>query len=43
MEMRAEQNQKEAFEQAARALESYNKLSERILHVIINIGGSDSV
>ena len=43
MEMRAEQNQKEAFKQAARALESYNKLSERILHVIINIGGSDSV
>ena len=43
MEMRAEQNQKEAFEQATKALESYNKLSERILHAIINIGGSDNI
>lgn len=43
MEMRAEENQQEAFEQVTKVLESYNRLSERILHAIVNIGGSDNV
>ena len=41
MEMRAEENKREAFEQAQKALNSYNALSERIIHAIINIGGSN--
>lgn len=43
MEMRAEENRKDAFEQAEKALESYNQLSEQILHAIINIGSCDNV
>ena len=41
MEMRMEENKREAFMQAEKALNSYNKLSERILHAIINIGGTN--
>ena len=41
MEMRAIENRREALEQAQKALESYNALSERILHAIVNIGGND--
>ena len=41
MEMRMVENQKKAFEQAEKALESYNMLSERIVHAIVNIGGTD--
>ena len=41
MEMHMVENQKAAFEQAEKALELYNKLSERLIHAIINIGGSD--
>lgn len=40
MELRATENRKEALEQAQKALESYNALSERILHAIVNIGGN---
>ena len=43
MELRAIENKKEAFEQAQQALNSYNILSERIVHAIINIGGSNDV
>ena len=39
MELHAIENKKEALEQAQRALDSYNALSERILHAIVNIGG----
>ena len=42
MELRAMENRKEAFEQAQKALESYNMLSEWILHMIVNIGGSNN-
>lgn len=41
MELCATENRKEAFEQAQKALESYNALSERILHTIVNIGGNE--
>lgn len=41
MEMRMVENQRVAFEQAQKALDSYNMLSERIVHAIVNIGGSD--
>ena len=41
MELRVMENKKEAFEQAQKALDSYNMLSERILHAIVNIGGSN--
>ena len=41
MEMRAIENRREALEQVQKALESYNALSERILHAIVNIGGND--
>jgi hypothetical protein len=41
MELHAIENRKEAFEQAQKALESYNMLSEWILHAIVNIGGSN--
>ena len=41
MEMRAIENKREAFEQAQKALDSYNALSERIVHAIVNIGGSN--
>ena len=43
MELRAIENQKEAFRQAQLALDSYNMLSERILHAIVNIGGTSNV
>ena len=43
MEMRAEENKKEAFEQAQKALTAYIVLSERITHAIVNIGGSNDV
>lgn len=39
--MRAIENKREAFKQAQKALDSYNMLSERIVHVIVNIGGSN--
>ena len=39
MELCAIENKKEALKQAQRALDSYNALSERILHAIVNIGG----
>ena len=35
MEMRAEESQREAFEQVTRALESYNRLLKQILHAIV--------
>jgi hypothetical protein len=41
MEMCAIENQQAAFEQAEKALISFNALSERLLHAIVNIGGSD--
>ena len=41
MEMRAIENNREAFEQAQKALDSYNRLSEQIIHAIVNIGGSN--
>ena len=40
MELHATENRKEALEQAQKALELYNALSERILHAITNIGGN---
>ena len=40
MELCATENRKEALEQAQKALKSYNALSERILHAIVNIGGN---
>ena len=43
MEMHAEENQQEAFKQAQKALDSYNRLSEQILHAIINISGTNDV
>ena len=43
MELRAIENKKKAFEQAQKALDSYNLLSEKIVHVIVNIGGSNDV
>lgn len=43
MELRAMENQKEAFEQAQRALDSYNVLSEKLIHAIVNIGGSNDM
>ena len=43
MELHVIENKKEAFEQAQQALDSYNILSEWIVHAIINIGGSDDV
>ena len=43
MELRVIENKKEAFEQAQKALDSYNLLSEKIVHVIVNIGGSNNV
>ena len=41
MELRAIENKQEAFEQAQKALDSYNMLSEKIVHAIVNIGGSN--
>ena len=41
MEMQMVENQKIAFEQEEKALESYNKLLEWIIQAIINIGGND--
>ena len=43
MELCAIENKKEAFEQAQKALDSYNLLSEKIVHAIVNIGGSNDV
>ena len=43
MELRAMENKREAFEQAQKALDAYNMLSERIIHAIVNIGGSNDV
>lgn len=42
MELREIENKKEALEQAQKALDSYNELSKRILHAIVNIGGSNT-
>ena len=41
MEMRMVENQKKAFEQAEKVLESYNMLSEQIVYAIVNISGTD--
>ena len=41
MEMWMVENQKKAFEQAEKVLESYNMLSEQIVYTIVNIGGTD--
>jgi len=41
MELREMENQREALEQAQKALDSYNDLSRRILHAIVNIGASN--
>lgn len=41
MEMCAIENQQAAFEQAEKALISFNALSEQLLHEIVNIGGSN--
>ena len=41
MELCVIKNKKEAFKQAQKALDSYNRLSERIIHAIVNIGGSN--
>ena len=43
MEMHTEENKQEAFEQAQKALDSYNRLLERILHAIVNISGTNDV
>ena len=43
MELRAMENKKEAFEQVQKALDAYNLLSEKIIHVVVNIGGSNDV
>jgi len=43
MELHAIENKKEAFEQAQKALELYNLLSEKIVHAIVNIGGSNDI
>jgi hypothetical protein len=40
MELRAMENKREAFEQVQKALDSYNMLSEKIVHAIVNIGGN---
>lgn len=42
MELRAMENKRDAFEQVQKALDSYNLLSERIVHAIVNIGGSNA-
>jgi hypothetical protein len=41
MELRAIENKREALEQAQKALDAYNMLSERIIHAIVNVGGSN--
>ena len=41
MELCVIENKKEAFKQAQKALDSYNRLSEQIIHAIVNIGGSN--
>ena len=43
MELRAMENKKEAFEQVQKVLDAYNLLSEKIIHVVVNIGGSNDV
>ena len=43
MELRAMENKRDALEHAQKALDSYNVLSERIIHAIVNIGGSNNV
>ena len=40
--MRAIENQRAAFEQAEKVLNSFNMLSERLLHAIVNISGSEN-
>ena len=42
MELHVVENQKEALKQAQKALNSYNMLSERIIHAIVNIGSTDN-
>ena len=42
MEMWMIENEKAAFDQAQKALDSHNMLSEQLLHAIVNIGGSNS-
>lgn len=43
MELCGMENKREAFEQAQKALDAYNMLSEQIIHAIVNIGGSNDV
>ena len=40
MEMWMVKNQKTAFEQVEKALESYSMLSKQIMHTIVNIGST---
>ena len=42
MELHVVENQKEALKQAQKALNSYNMLSERIIHAIVNIGSTNN-
>ena len=37
------ENKKEAFEQVQKVLDAYNLLSEKIIHTVVNIGGSNDV
>ena len=41
MQLHAIENKKEVFDQVEKAIESYNLLSEQILHAIVNIGGTN--
>ena len=43
MELCVIENQKEVFEQAQKALDSYNMLLEKVLHTIVNIGGTSNM
>jgi len=43
MEMHVEENKREVFKQAQKALDSYNMLLEWIIHAIVNIGGSNNM
>ena len=41
MEQCAIENKREALWQAQKALDAYNRLSERVIHVIVNTGGGN--
>lgn len=43
MELQVMENKKEAFEQVQKVLDAYNLLSEKIIHTVVNIGGSNDV